>query len=107
MQINYNVINHLSDEHGALSLNGYAAFHRELFKKGITKAAVTKSCYVKNLLKSEGIPAFCIMPVRVTVRNILNVILTQFRIKNYGKAKLPCRYSALICWEIKIILFRR
>lgn len=48
MQINYNVINHLSDEHGALSLNGYAAFHRELFKKGITKAAVTKSCYVKT-----------------------------------------------------------
>ena len=54
MQINYNVINHLSDEHGALSLNGYAAFHRELFKKGITKAAVTKSCYVKSLLESEA-----------------------------------------------------
>lgn len=79
MQINYNVINHLSDEHGALSLNGYAAFHRELFKKGITKAAVTRSCYVKSLLESEGIPTFCIMPVRVTVHNILNVILTQFR----------------------------
>lgn len=79
MQINYNVINHLSDEHGALSLNGYAAFHRELFKKGITKAAVTRSCYIKNLLESEGIPAFCIMPVHVTVHNILNVILTQFR----------------------------
>ena len=61
MQINYNVINHLSDEHGALSLNGYAAFHRELFKKGITKAAVTRSYYIKNLLESEGIPAFCIM----------------------------------------------
>lgn len=79
MQINYNVINHLSDEHGALSLNGYAAFHRELFKKGITKAAVTRSYYIKNLLESEGIPAFCIMPVHVTVDNILNVILTQFR----------------------------
>ena len=103
MQINYNVINHLSDEHGALSLNGYAAFHRELFKKGITKAAVTRSCYVKNMLEQQGIPAFCIMPVRVTVRNILNVILTQFRIKNSGKARLPCRYSASIFWEIKII----
>ena len=88
MQINYNVINHLSDEHGALSLNGYAAFHRELFKKGITKAAVTKSCYVKSLLESEGIPAFCIMPVRVTVRNILNVILTQFRIKKLREGQI-------------------
>lgn len=88
MQINYNVINHLSDEHGALSLNGYAAFHRELFKKGITKAAVTRSCYIKNLLESEGIPAFCIMPVRVTVRNILNVILTQFRIKKLREGQI-------------------
>lgn len=88
MQINYNVINYLSDEHGALSLNGYAAFHRELFKKGITKAAVTKSCYVKSLLESEGIPAFCIMPVRVTVRNILNVILTQFRIKKLREGQI-------------------
>lgn len=70
MKINYNVINHLSDEHGALSLNGYAAFHLELFKKGITKAAVTRSYFVKNLLEQHGIPAFCIMPIRVTVRNI-------------------------------------
>lgn len=88
MQINYNVINHLSDEHGALSLNGYAAFHREFFKKGITKAAVTRSCYVKSLLESEGIPTFCIMPVRVTVRNILNVILTQFRIKKLREGQI-------------------
>lgn len=52
MKINYNVINHLSDEHGALSLNGYAAFHLELFKKGITKAAVTRSYFVKTYWSS-------------------------------------------------------
>lgn len=88
MQINYNVINHLSDEHGALSLNGYAAFHRELFKKGITKAAVTKSCYVKSLLEQEGIPTFCIIPIRVTIRNILNLILSHFRIKNLQECQI-------------------
>ena len=88
MQITYNVINHLSDENADLPLDSYVTFHRELFKKGITKAAVTKSCYVKSLLEQEGIPTFCIMPVRVTVRNILNVILTQFRIKKLREGQI-------------------
>lgn len=88
MDIQYNVINHLYDEHGDLSPDSYVAFHRKLFKQGITKAAVTRSRYVKNLLEQEGIPAFCIMPVRVTVRNILNVILTQFRIKKLWEGQI-------------------
>ena len=88
MQITYKVINYLSDENADLPLDSYVTFHRELFKKGITKAAVTRSCYVKNLLAREGIPAFCIMPVRVTVRNILNVILTQFRIKKLREGQI-------------------
>jgi len=88
MQITYNVINYLSDEHADLPLDSYVAFHRELFKKGITKAAVTKSCYVKSLLEQEGIPTFCIIPIRVTIRNILNLILSHFRIKNLQECQI-------------------
>lgn len=88
MQITYNIINYLSDEHADLPLDSYVAFHRELFKKGITKAAVTKSCYVKSLLEQEGIPTFCIIPIRVTIRNILNLILSHFRIKNLQECQI-------------------
>ena len=88
MQITYTVINHLADEHADLPLDSYVAFHRELFKKGITKAAVTKSFYVKSLLEQDSIPTFCIMPVRVTVRNILNLILSHFRIKKLQECQI-------------------
>lgn len=88
MQITYNIINHLSDEHADLPLASYVAFHRELFKKGITKAAVTKSCYVKSLLEQDCIPTFCIIPIRVTIRNILNLILSHFRIKNLQECQI-------------------
>ena len=88
MQIEFNVINHLADEHANLPLDSYVSFHRELFKKGITKAAVTKSYYVKCLLEQEGIPTFCIMPIRVTVRNILNLILSHFRIKKLQECQI-------------------
>lgn len=81
MQIEYSVIHHMADEKGNLTIKDYLAFHRQLFQQGITKAAITKSYYVKTLLEQEGIPAFCIIPMRVTIRNILNLILSHFRIK--------------------------
>lgn len=88
MQIKYDFINHMSDERGDLPLDSYVTFHRELFSKGITKAAITKSYYVKTLLEQEGIPAFCIIPMRVTIRNILNLILSHFRIKNLQECQI-------------------
>lgn len=88
MQIRYDFINHMSDECGALPLDSYVTFHRELFKKGITKAAITKSYYVKTLLEREGVPSFCIIPMRVTIRNILNLILSHFRITKLQECQI-------------------
>lgn len=88
MHIDYDVINYLADDNSELSLDSYVDFHRSLFQQGITKAAITKSFYVKKLLEQEGIPAFCILPIRVTVRNILNLILSNFRIKRLQECQI-------------------
>ncbi len=88
MQIAYSVIHHMADEAGTLSSGSYYDFHRKLFKQGTTKAAITKSYYVKTLLEAEGIPALCILPMRVTIRNILNLILSHFRIKRLQDSQI-------------------
>lgn len=88
MGIEYTVINNLTDTDGNLSLADYLAFHCHLFKQGTTKAAITKSYYVKTLLEQKGIPAFCILPMRVTIRNILNLILSHFRIKELQASQI-------------------
>ena len=88
MHIDYEVINYLADDKGELSLDSYVDFHRSLFQQGITKAAITKSFYIKTLLQQEGIPAFCILPIRVTIRNILNLILSNFRIKRLQECQI-------------------
>lgn len=79
MQIPYSKL-HLLEDNGSLTTADYLQFHRQLFAQGVTKAAMTKSYYIKTLLEQQGIPAFCILPMRVTVRNILNLILSQFHI---------------------------
>ena len=101
MQIRYDFINHMSDECGALPLDSYVTFHRELFKKGITKAAITKSYYVKTLLEREGVPAFCIIPMRVTIRNILNLILSHFRIKKLQECQIAVQVFSFNLLEDK------
>ena len=88
MHIDYDVINYLADDNGELSSDSYVDFHRSLFQQGITKAAITRSFYVKTLLIQEGIPAFCILPIRVTIRNILNLILSNFRIKRLQECQI-------------------
>ena len=88
MQIEYSVINHIADEGSNFIIEKYLDFHRQLFKKGITKAAITKSYYIKTLLEKENIPAFCIIPMRVTIRNILNLILSHFRIKRLQECQI-------------------
>ncbi len=79
MQIPYASL-HSMEDGGQLTTADYLNFHKRLFAQGVTKAAVTKSYYVKSLLEHEGIPAFCILPMRVTIRNILNLILSHFNI---------------------------
>lgn len=54
----------------------------------MTWSSQNESFVFKRQIFPEGIPAFCIMPVRVTVRNILNVILTQFRIKKLREGQI-------------------
>lgn len=88
MHIEYNTIHQMMDDEGNLSLKSYFEFHQQLFAQGITKAAITKSYYVKTLLAKEGIPAFCIIPMRVTIRNILNLILSHFRIKQLQECQI-------------------
>lgn len=88
MHINYTTIHHMADENGNLTLENYLDFHRQLFLQGVTKAAITKSYYIKTLLLKEGIPAFCIIPMRVTIRNILNLILSHFRIKRLQECQI-------------------
>ena len=68
------------EDNGNLKTADYLEFHKQLFAQGVTKAAVTKSYYVKQLLEKQGIPSFCILPMRVTIRNILNLILSHFHI---------------------------
>lgn len=101
MQIRYDFINHMSDEGGALPLDSYVTFHRELFKKGITKAAITKSYYVKTLLEREGVPSFCIIPMRVTIRNILNLILSHFRITKLQECQIAVQVFSFNLLEDK------
>lgn len=81
-------LHHLADSDGSLQLPELLSFHRELFRSGVTRAAVTKSYYLKTLLEQEGIPAFCVLPMRVTIRNILNLILSRFRIKRLRESQI-------------------
>lgn len=79
MEIPYTKLHSIEDD-GHMTIEDYLNFHKQLFAKGMTKAAITKSYYIKNLLEQAGIPAFCILPMRVTIRNILNLILSHFHI---------------------------
>lgn len=79
MEIPFNKL-HVFEDDGSKSLADYINFHKQLYQQGCTKAAVTKSYYVKTLLEASGIKAFCILPMRVTIRNILNLILAHFHI---------------------------
>ncbi|MDO5787633.1 MAG: hypothetical protein Q4P09_08000 [Phascolarctobacterium sp.] len=79
MGIPYTKLHSIEDD-GHMTIEDYLNFHKQLYSQGITKAAITKSYYVKSLLEQSGIPAFCILPMRVTVRNILNLILSHFHI---------------------------
>lgn len=79
MDIPYTNLHSIEDD-GHMTIEDYLHFHKQLFAQGLTKAAITKSYYVKTLLEQAGIPAFCILPMRVTIRNILNLILSHFHI---------------------------
>ena len=80
MNIAWEKINRLEDN-GNLTLNDYIAYHKRMFASGETRAAVTRSYFIKKTLEAEGIPAFCVLPIRVSIRNILNMILSEEHIK--------------------------
>ena len=80
MNISWQKINCLKDN-GELTLHDYIAYHKKMFASGETRAAVTRSYFIKKTLEAEGIPAFCVLPIRVSIRNILNMILSEEHIK--------------------------
>lgn len=86
MGINVKTINCLNDN-GTLKIKDYYDFHYNLYKSGKTKTAITRSYYIKKLLEESGIPAINVTPLRVTIRAVLNMILSNARIKYLSAAQ--------------------
>lgn len=86
MDMDVHTIHCLSDN-GTLKIKDYYDFHYNLFKSGKTKAAITRSYYIKQLLEKAGVPAINVTPLRVTIRAILNMILSNTRIKHLAAAQ--------------------
>lgn len=78
---------HCLNDNGTLKIKDYYDFHYNLYKAGKTKAAITRSYYIKQLLEKANIPAINVTPLRVTVRAILNMILSNTRIKYLSAAQ--------------------
>lgn len=87
MNIAYAKINCLEDN-GELTLKDYIAYHKKMFAGGETRSAVTRSYFIKKTLEAEGIPAFCVLPIRVSIRNILNMILSEEHIKKASNSQI-------------------
>lgn len=87
MNIAYTKINCLEDN-GELTLKDYIAYHKKMFASGNTRAAVTRSYFIKKTLEAEGIPAFCVLPIRVSIRNILNMILSEEHLKKASNSQI-------------------
>lgn len=81
MDIDFSDVHCLKDD-GSLKIIDYFKYHYDLFKSGKTKVAITRSYYLKKMLEESGIPAVNVIPLRVTIRAILNMILNEVRIKN-------------------------
>lgn len=81
MDIDFSDVHCLKDD-GSLKIIDYFKYHYDLFKSGKTKIAITRSYYLKKMLEESGIPAVNVIPLRVTIRAILNMILNEVRIKN-------------------------
>lgn len=81
MDIDFTDIHCLEDK-GNLKILDYFNYHYNLYMSGKTKVAITRSSYLKKLLEESGIPAVNVIPLRVTIRAILNMILNKSRIKN-------------------------
>lgn len=87
MNIAWKKINCLEDK-GELTLKDYIAYHKKMFAGGDTRAAVTRSYFIKKTLEAAGIPAFCVLPIRVSIRNILNMILSEEHIKEATNSQI-------------------
>lgn len=116
MHIECKKINYIADNEN-LELDDYIKEHQRLFALNISKVAVTSSYYVKKSLEKMGIAAFCVLPLRVSIRNILNMILSEVSIKQavnsqiavqvfdfdiYGKQYEYCSVDDLYVREITI-----
>ncbi|MDU4962220.1 MAG: hypothetical protein E6X17_16305 [Sporomusaceae bacterium] len=69
-------------------VEAYTAYHIDLWKKGAIRAVITGSWIVKDKLERQGIPAYCVLPVRVSVRTVLNLVLRDFDIQRLKDAQI-------------------
>lgn len=69
-------------------LEQYVDYHMNLWNAGRTKAVITGSWSVKERLERQGVPTYCVLPVRVSVRTILNLILRDFDIRRLRDAQI-------------------
>jgi len=80
MHINYKNIQYKMSA-SSNSIKTYINFHKRLFEDGKSNLAITSSWSVKLALEKINMPVICVLPLRVSVRMGLNMILTEFQIK--------------------------
>ncbi len=80
MHINYKTIQYKMSTSNN-SIKTYTNFHKRLFMAGKAKLAITSSWAVKIALEKINMPVICLLPLRVSVRMELNMILTEFQIQ--------------------------
>lgn len=98
MDIDFSDVHCLKDD-GSLKIIDYFKYHYDLFKSGKTKIAITRSYYLKKMLEESGIPAVNVIPLRVTIRAILNMILNEVRIKNLEATQIAVQ---IFSFEINV-----
>ncbi len=76
------------DESNQLTLQDYISFHKEAFQKSHTAMAFTSSDLVKKELAKMGITTFSILPARLAINNILNMLLSEGQIMRIAEGQV-------------------
>lgn len=74
------------------TLQDYIAFHKKQLASQKAKVVVTTSLAVQQQLQSDGIKAWCILPVRVSIRTVLNMILSDYRISQLHNSQIAVQF---------------
>ncbi|SIT72752.1 hypothetical protein [Edaphobacillus lindanitolerans] len=64
------------------------AFHSECFESGKTEVALTCHLGVYEELQNRGIPSFRIIPPKLAIRTVFNLLVSRARNHLYGKMKM-------------------